>query len=193
MRDIIVPHGGIDLSGFLDRLDTWGERSPEDVELAQTAVSAAHRIVASLGGPFDFTLSTCVLESLITPFRRSWAKSRLEWMKFASASTAVHLATLSGATRPGGAGFMAFDVLSSDHAPEITTFEGRPGEELQQFVAGRLEQGLLSLDPDPRHLLMQLGSPGLGSVFDSPEITLPWLWDICSGKQLVYGLSFRRT
>src|SRR3954464_1170659 len=68
VRDIIVPHGGIDLSGFLDRLDTWGERSPEDVELAQTAVSAAHRIVASLGGPFDFTLSTCVLSQLITPF-----------------------------------------------------------------------------------------------------------------------------
>ena len=88
---------------------------------------------------------------------------------------------------------MAFDVLSSDHAPEITTFEGRPAEELQRFVVGQLEQGLVNLRPRPQAPAHATGVAGPRLGLRCPEITLPWLWDICSAKQLVYGLSFRRT
>src|SRR6478735_2010269 len=129
VRERIVLHGDRDLSGILPHLDEWAERFPSDAELQQTSLRAAHGLLQSIGKAFDVTLSTCVLSQLVLPFQETWVLNEDEWDKLSACTTAVHLATLFGATRPGGSGFMAFDVVSSDHLPGLLAYRERPGAE----------------------------------------------------------------
>ena len=192
LRERIVLHGDRDLSGILQHLDDWAERFPSDAELEQTSFRAAHALLQSIGRPFDVTLSTCVLSQLVLPFQETWVMTEDEWDKLSACTTAVHLATLFGATRQGGSGFMAFDVLSSDHLPGLLAYRDRPGSELQAFVEEQVASGQVSLNPAPTELLTNLTSSGLGAALAGVRITAPWLWDIKSAQQLVYGLGFQR-
>ncbi|MES1164883.1 MAG: hypothetical protein ABUR63_03935, partial [Verrucomicrobiota bacterium] len=69
---------------------------------------------------------------------------------------------------------------------------GGTPDDLRAFVDHEVATGTLVLQPDPENLLAQLRSPGLGSLFASPQLTPPWLWDIGDATQLVYGLTFQR-
>ncbi len=184
----VVLRGGVDLSGFMEQLDAWGETFPEPAQLGQSAVRAAQQLSASLGR-FEVVLSTCVLSQLGLPFRRAWVTSRTSWSHLTSALTAVHLATLAGmASR---AAVLACDVQTTQRAPELDRFRELSDEALGDFVTERLQAGALELTPDPRSLLAWLGSPGLAALVASPQVTLPWLWDLGDARQLVYGLTFR--
>ena len=103
VRDAIVLHGGVDLSGLLARLDEWGDAFPDDRTLHQTVFSAAHAVVNALGGPFDVTVSTCVLSQLLVPFQNAWAASEDTWGKLVAATAGVHIGILATTTAPGGA------------------------------------------------------------------------------------------
>jgi hypothetical protein len=192
LRERIVLHGDRDLSGILPHLDDWAEQFPSDAELQQASLRAAHGLLESLGRPFDVTLSACVLSQLVLPFQDTWVLHEEEWDKLIACTTAVHLATLFGATRPGGSGFMAFDVVSSDHLTGLLAYRDRSAEELQAFVEAQVAAGEVSLNPAPGELLAQLAGSGLGAALADVRVTLPWLWDIKSAHQLVYGLGFRR-
>src|SRR6185312_11454317 len=109
-----------------------------------------------------------------------------------SSTTAVHLTTLFGATREGGRGFLAFDVASSDELPELLAYRERSREELQAFVEQEVRAERVALTPSPAALLSDMTGSGLGSSLASAHTTLPWLWNIKSAHQLVYGLAFQR-
>jgi hypothetical protein len=192
VRDRIVLYGELDLSGILNRLDTWAEHFPSDAELGTGALEGAHAVLARIGRAFDVTLSTCVLSQLVLPFQETWVMAEEEWGKLVACTTAVHLATLVGATRPGGSGFMAFDVLSSDELPALSSQRAASPEELQAFVEARVQAGEAVLNPAPAALLAQLSASGLGAALNYTRLTSPWLWDIKSAEQLVYGFGFER-
>ena len=192
LKERIVLHGELDLSGILAHLDDWGERFPSDAELGQTALRGAHELLRSLGQPFDVTVSTCVLSQLVLPFQETWVMTEDEWDKLLGCTTAVHLTTLFGATREGGSAFMAFDVASSDHLPGLLAYRDRPSDELQAFVEQQVAAEQVALNPPPAALLAHLTGSGLGEALASTRVTLPWLWDIKSAHQLVYGVGFQR-
>jgi hypothetical protein len=120
VRARVTAHAPIDLSGFMNRLEDWGDTFPDDATLGQTAFAAARAIVAALGRDFDVVLSTGALSQLIVPFHRSWLASRATWARLDAAIVAVHLATLVLSTRTGGRGVMAFDVPSSNDSQPST-------------------------------------------------------------------------
>lgn len=184
----LVLHPGVDLSGFLEQLEPWGESFPEPAELGARAVEAASKLVRELGR-FDVTLSTCVLSQLGLPFRRAWVASRAAWAHLSSAITAVHLATLAGAT--SRAGVLVCDVATTQRVPELDAYRERPSSELAAFVAAQQAQGALGLNPDPRSLLAWLMAPGLQGMVSAPSVLEPWLWDLGDVRQLVYALTFR--
>ena len=190
-RERVVAHPGIDLSGFLGRLDVWGERLPEPHELGPLAVVSAQEIVQAVGRPFDVVLSTSVLSQLMAPFQRAWVMSTSHWARLKAAITAVHLATLAGSTRPGGSGVMAFDVLSSKDVPGLVDQADKSDELLSAFVETSVANGA-ELEHDPAALLQMLRSPALAALFETPRLTSPWLWNLGAAVQLVYGLEFKR-
>jgi hypothetical protein len=184
----LILHPNVDLSGFLDQLDPWGERFPDAAELGARAVEAAGKLVRALGH-FDVTLSTCVLSQLGLPFRRAWVKSRVAWAHLSSAITGVHLATLAGAT--SRAGVLVCDVATTQRAPELDAYRERPPAELAAFVAEQQSKGRLGLNPDPRSLKTWLEAPGLRGLVSAPRLVEPWLWDLGDVRQLVYALTFQ--
>jgi hypothetical protein len=192
-RGRTVLHGGVDLSGFLGRIDDWGDGFPPAQELGPLGVAAAQRIAAGLGGPFRRTLSTCVLSQLIVPYQQTLLTSAQNWEQLGAALVALHLITLALATRPGGSSFLAFDVLSSDAAPVMRGLRGElSDEQLAQVVAEAAANGV-SPSPGPEGLVTLLASPALAAAVTSPRLTSPWLWEIAADSvQLVYGLSFGR-
>jgi hypothetical protein len=191
VRDAIVLHGGVDLSGLLARLDEWGDAFPDDDALHQAVFSAPAAVVDPLGGPFDVTLSTCVLSQLVLPFQKAWAASEDTWAKLTAATTAVHVGSLARATAPRGAVSLVFDVLSCDRASELTAFRDRPAEDLQAEVEAQARSGTVVLEPDPFTLLALIGNSGIAAP-PGPLPAGPWLWDIGPTTQLVYALGFRR-
>ena len=67
----ISRHGGVDLTGLLDRLSSWSPDRPPDV----TDVDAALHSSADLGdlsaaGPFDVVASVCLLSQLLEAANR---------------------------------------------------------------------------------------------------------------------------
>jgi hypothetical protein len=189
LRDRLVLHAGVDLSGFTDRLDEWGDSFPAEADLGRAAQPAIHGILRQLGRTFDVVASTCAMSQLAVPYHRAWVLPVSAWTSLHAAITAVHLATIAGATAPGGTGLLIFDVLSSKSAPELRALEGQGPGNLAAFVEGHARQGG-RLDPDPQGLLARLAT--LGRLVSAPSLSEPWLWNIGAETQLVYGLSFRR-
>lgn len=163
VADKLVLHGDVDLSGLLDRLDSWGDAFPLTQELGPVAVAAARALVARLGR-HDVVLSTCVLSQLGLPFRRSWVAPASTWANLTAVLTAVHLATLAGCT--GRVGLLAFDVQSQPDG---------------------------SVTPHPDALLAQLRSPGLASLIsEASPWGEPWLWNLGDVRQQVHAIQVKR-
>ena len=190
-RDVVTLHPNIDLSGFVSRLDEWGDRFPDDRELGRAALEAIQNILNQVGCRCDVVLSTCVLSQLPIPYRRTWVTSASNWKRLHDAITAVHLAVLAATVRPGGHGVMAFDLFGSRRAPALLGLDRDDGEAIQAFVEGQVGAGVMRLDWDPVAILERLKSPSLSTLVESPRLTLPWLWN--TGDTLVvYGLVFKR-
>lgn len=188
VRDALVLHGGIDLSGLLERLDDWGDAFPDDHSLHEAVYRATRSVADALGGPFQVTLSTCVLSQLVVPFRLAWAAAENTWSRLNAAITAVHVGVLTRITAAGGAACLVFDVLSSDEAPGLPALQHLSPAELH--AAAR--SGDMVLQPDPAQLLAEIGNLGISAPGAGPRLSEPWLWDTGSALHLVYALSFRR-
>jgi hypothetical protein len=186
----LVLHPGLDLSGFTEHLDAWGEAFPTEAELGRAAQPAIHGILFRLGRTFDVVVSTCALSQLAAPYHRAWILPASDWANLHAAVTAVHLATLAGATKPGGTGILIFDVLSSRTVPALRELEGAPAADVAAF-AERYTSGGERMDPEPTGLLARL--EGFGRLARAPRLTAPWLWNIGAETQLVYGLVFSRS
>jgi hypothetical protein len=189
LRDRVVLHGGVDLTGLIDRIDPWGDAFPDAGELARAALPAIQGILARLGRRFDTVASTGVLSQLAVPFHRAWILPAASWANLRDALAGIHLTTLVGAAEPGGAGILVFDVLSSKNAAGLRGLEDAAPEAVEAWVA---EHADAPLEPDPTGLVRRLQSPGLERLVDSPRLTTPWAWNLGLETQLVYGLVFRR-
>jgi hypothetical protein len=192
VRSKLMLHGDVDLTGMIDRLDTWGDTFPEASELARHALGAAHALVQSIGRTFDVTLSTCVLSQLPIAFQRAWILPGASWANLIGAIRAVHLATLAGLTRPGGTGVIVFDVLSSREAPALDRIEKPTAEALEAQVREEVARGAWNLRPDPHELAREIGSPGRAALIREPRVVGPWLWDLGESRQVVYAIVFTR-
>jgi hypothetical protein len=188
-RDRVVLHAGIDLSGFMDRLDEWGDRFPGDRELGQAALAAIHSLLQHIGRRFDVVLSTCVLSQLPLPYRRTWVTSRRNWNQLTASLTAVHLATVAGTVQPGGHGIVAFDVIGARAAPGLRGIDANDSEGLQAFIDREVGAGTVRLDWEPAAILERMKSPALAAIVESPRLIGPWLWNT-GNALLVYGLTF---
>jgi hypothetical protein len=191
LRPRLIAHPGVDLSGFTARLDDWGEAFPAEAELGQAAQPAIHGILRDLGRTFDVVVSTCALSQLAVPYHRAWILPATAWANLHAAVTAVHLATLAAATKPGGTAILIFDVLSSKSAPALRGLEDAAPEAVALFAERYVATGGDGpLDPDPAGLLARLAA--LGRLAAAPRLTAPWAWNIGAETQLVYGLVFTR-
>jgi hypothetical protein len=188
-RDRVLIHAGLDLSGFLDRLDAWGEDFPDPIEFNRSATLAIQALIARIGQNFRVVLSDCILSQLPLAYRHNWLMPDAHWQAFNQSLIAVHLATLVGCAAPGGQGVIAFDVIDSAIAPSLRGIAADDTKAMENLVRERAAQGTLT---HPSSMLQWLKSPALGPLVASAELTPPWLWNT-GDTHLVYGLVLQRT
>jgi hypothetical protein len=193
VRRRLIPHGGVDLSGVLDRVDRWKNRPPDERALAEAAVEGARAAVQDLpAGKVDLAVSCCLMSQLGWCIEVALGESHPALVDVKIAVIAAHLQTLAALCRPGGAALLASDVISSDHYP----FEEVPPEADLRKLAEELipQRELVYLSASPVLMARTLRhDPVLRGAFDPPTLLTPWLWSGRLGRTyLVYPQVLRR-
>jgi hypothetical protein len=193
-RDRVVLHAGLDLSGVVDRIDAWGDRFPDDAELAALGEQLSRRIAATLGRDFDVVLSACLLSQLALPLRDRLVLGLDDWQRLFEAIERAHLTTVAALCRPGGTGVLAVDVTSSRKLPELEHFAAPwTWDELEPTARDAMARRRVRPSPDPDALLRWLTDLERAGGVERPRRTDPWVWDAGGGVlALVYGLIFHR-
>jgi hypothetical protein len=193
-RAHITVHGGLDLSGVIDRVDRWGDAFPAASELEALAGDLSAAVTARIGRQFDVVLSSCLLSQLFLPLKETLLLGLSDWQRLFAAVERAHLMTIAALTREGGTGVLALDVASSNKLPELAphaapeTWEGLAGP-----IALAIEARKVTLTPDPQQLLKLLAQPPLAALAERPRLTDPWVWTVAPDLYaLVYALVFTR-
>jgi hypothetical protein len=189
----VVTHAGLDLTGLLHRIDQLAEGVPGDAALADLGTTAAAALARTIGRTFDVVLSDCIVSQLPMPFRDALLLDRDEWQRLQIALDRTHFTTMAALTRPGGAGVIACDVLSSQDEPALLQYASpATWDALGAALAQRIGHGDLALDPSPPQLLALLQSPDLARLIERPRLTEPWTWNLGDGLQLVCAILWTR-
>ena len=194
VRERIVPHGGVDLTGLLDRLDRWKSRPPDAATLEAAVAEGVAAITRRLpAGRADLAVSCCLMSQLGWSLEAALAEgdsdprgrsgggngdgSEAEGasLELRLATIAVHLRTLAALCRGGGAALLASDIVSSDLYP---LDEVAPDADLRALAAELI----------PQHQVVYAGAnpvlvsrvlrrdPVLKDAFAPTVVLDPWLW-----------------
>jgi hypothetical protein len=193
-RASITLHGGVDLSGVVDRIDRWGDTFPAMAELEALPGEIANAVAARVGRRFDVVLSACLLSQLFLPLKETLLLGMNDWQRLFTAVERTHLATVAALTREGGTGVLAVDVASSHKLPELTAHAGpETWEGLAAPIGLAIAARKVTLTPDPQELLHLLAQPPLAALAERPRLTDPWVWTVTPQLHaLVYALVFTR-
>lgn len=184
-------HGGVDLTGMLETIATWGPLTPIHLPDIQALVDwPTARVAPVLPGPFDRVASTCLLSQLIANARHSIGESHSEFLGTVQAIRLGHLRLLLELTASSGEAWLVTDATSTDLVPGLASWEAPslPDRLVELARAGKLFHGA---DPSKICSLFQK-DPRLSTLLESVEIVPPWLWRLHERDYLVWALRASR-
>jgi hypothetical protein len=189
LRGRIVTHGNVDLTGLLPRVDRWRKAPPDAAALDGAVAEGTAEILGKLPrGRADLAVSCCLmsqlgwsLETALTPERAASDDTRGQdgepaaSVELRLATIAVHLRTLAGLCRSGGAALLAADIISSDMYP---LDELPPDADLKALAAQLIpEQQVVYAGANPLLVARVLRrDPVARDAFAPLEVLDPWLW-----------------
>lgn len=190
-RERVELHGGVDLTGLLDKLERWKRLQVTPQELMGHPGNAAQAILAALGGPFDVVASSCVLTQMQLSVLNALTDKHQLFQAVRHTVSVTHLRTLSSLTRAGGRCLFVTDLVSTERLSEA----GDPKKESpRQLYERALKEGNLIYVAHPKLLE--------GMLRDDPtlrrELTLSserdvWLWQQGPDRTfVVYAAEMRR-
>jgi hypothetical protein len=161
-------HAPVDLSGLYHQLDR-----PRLPDADAVVTTGAAQVLRQLPTGFDVVASCCVLSQM------SWALETLAAGKapvevLQQILLRIHLRTLAGLLKPGGAALLAADLVASSAYP---LDEVAPDEDLralaQRLAADRLAYPVCN--PDLIRLTIR-HDEALARTVTPPQLGQPWLW-----------------
>jgi hypothetical protein len=182
--------GGVDLMGLLSKLSSWqAGLNPSNAEL-KTAIETARAAPPPNVGTFEVVASTCVLSQLIDSVYMGLGPDRPRCLELVMAVRNRHLEMLVELVKPGGAGILVTDFVSSETAPELPQIEesmlpraGLRWLELGNFFTGTNPVAIRDYYRDRQ---------GTDSRIDDVRLVGPWRWDIGAKQFAVAAVTFRR-
>lgn len=184
----LFPHAPVDLSVVTSkRASKWRRRAPNESELRTSATTSLQGVLARLPGPFDVTVSACVLTQLGFALTQGFGEHHPLLGALRAAVVQTHLQTLVELTAPGGTALLVSDLASSNHYPlSDLPAQAELGAVMNDVVAKRAFYHVAH--PQMIEALLSELAPE-----QKPAFLPPWLW---TGPQartyLVYGLAIRR-
>lgn len=112
-------HGGVDLSGLLDRLDRWARGEITVEELTTHGDATARAVAQQLGRQFDVVLSACVLSQMQLSVVDGLGDGHRLIPVVSWTLTVTHFLTLAALTRSGGSALFATDITASPIYPSL--------------------------------------------------------------------------
>lgn len=126
-RANLTLHGGIELTGICEDLESVTNRPPSDWELLATRaldpVPASLQERAGVSGPFDVVASVGVLSQLIDMVVQTVPAADPHFLPLLVNVRTGHLRLLARLTAPGGRGLLVTDFVSSETVPELTRLD----------------------------------------------------------------------
>ena len=117
-RERVELHGGVDLTGMLDKLERWKRLEITPQELMGHPGNASQAISDAVGGPFDVVASTCVLTQMQLSVLNALTDSHQLFQAVRHTVSVTHFRTLSRLTRVGGRCFFVTDLVSTERLSE---------------------------------------------------------------------------
>jgi hypothetical protein len=193
VRRRLIAHGGVDLTGVLDRLDRWKGKPPEARALAEAVDEGSAAIAHALpAGAVDVAVSCCLMSQLGWCVEMVLDDDHPAQVDVKIATIAIHLRTLAALCRPGGNALLASDVISSDHYP----LDELPPDTDMRALAEKLvpQRELVYLSASPVLVARALRHDAvLREAFEPATVLTPWLWTGRLGRTyLVYPQLLKR-
>ncbi len=184
-------HGGVDVTGVLDRLAGWSAgRVIEAEDLAACAEEPLRRVAPALPGPFTVAASTCLLSQLISAVVQAVGASHPCFLPLLQAVRAGHLRLLSRLAAHGGYGVLITDVVSSQTVPTLATV---PENALESTLVELIRQGNFFHGLNPFALTAAFRTdPVVSAQATDVQALRPWRWDLGPRLYAVWGLRWRR-
>jgi hypothetical protein len=189
IRQRLRPHAPVDLTGLFRQLDAARSK---DMPAPETLVErGTAEVLAALPRDFDVVTSGCIISQM------SWALARVApddpdlTATLDQSMVAVHLRTLAGLARPGGAALVVADLISSDRYP----LEEAVAETDLRTLMDRLAVEKTAYAGSNPVLIKQLirRDATLTAAFEPPRVGEPWLWTGSRDRLfLVYPMVLRR-
>lgn len=178
--------GGLDFCGVTSTLSRWSlENPPSRGEIEDCIRKARDWNPPEAEGPFEFTLSSCLLSQIIHNVNRALLPDHPYYKTLINAVVQRHLELLVNATGAGGVGLLVTDFVSSDQIPALRKLQGM---ELAGTLAKALERHQVIYGANPLFLHQQIKK--IPFVKQS-QLLLPWVWDTGRRQHAVTGIKFQ--
>ena len=187
----LVLHAPIDLGGALSQLQRWRSRSATPEELGRLSSAAAETALRQVTPRFDLVVSTCILSQLVHGCQRFLGDEHPQLEMIACAVVVAHLRLWAQLVKPGGAGLLLTDTVSSDTYP----LEELWGQRSPWALVDELEAtGNHLSGTTPRFVRRIVNTdPTIAPLVESSDVEEPWLWTLSDVETyLVWGLRFNR-
>ena len=180
----VVIEPPVDLSGVVSELESIPSTitEPSVVELGNKT-RAVENVLP--GRQFDVVASVCLTSQLMDTVVRSMGNDSPFKNYMMIAIRDGHLQLMEKLIRPGGAGVLVFDFVSSDTLPELVTAETE--EAVLETARKAIDQRNFFTGANPWSVKDALGKLIVESSDQPWTIAPPWRWRI--GERRFYGVS----
>jgi hypothetical protein len=184
-------HAPIDLGGGLRRLAAWRGRPVTTAELGALPQESAGEAMRALPVRFDVVASCCLLSQIVHTCDRVLGARHAQLEVVACALVVAHVRTLVQLVKPGGAGVLITDTVSSETYP------------LDELWGSRAPLALLDELEASQNQLSGTGPVFLRRILRTDDVVAPlvanvrlvepWLWRFNPQLTLLaYALTFSR-
>lgn len=191
VRERLVIHAPVDLSGLLDKLERWKRFEVTQSELLEhhrrTALSLAQKL-----GKFDVVLSGSFITQMQLSVLNGMGEQHQLFDAVRHVLAVTHLHTLYELTSPGGKALLVTDAVSNQSYPELDQLpsDSNPLQVLKEAIAA--ERLFYIARPGLYHML-QRQDPLLARNTTLSAPIAAWLWQNGPGLRfLVYGMTLTR-
>ena len=113
VREKLVCHGPLDLSGVLGEIERWKRLEVTLQELVAAPEAASARVASALPGPFDVVVSACLLTQLQLAALNILSDRHRLFAAVRQTVSLIHLRTLVRLLAPGGRALLVTDLTSN--------------------------------------------------------------------------------
>jgi len=193
LRDKLVAHAPVDVSGMFDLLEPWS-RLPPDVRALDGIVAAAvTRVARALPAPFDVVISCSLLTQLQLVLLQVLGDVNPRFAELRTTLNRAHMRTLGALLAPGGVALLVTDLTSNLIYPPLADLDA--GTDVGKLMTDLIAGGHIIYAVHPGQLSSEMRrDPALKQTFTIRYPIGPWIWRNGPDQALmVYGLEIRRS